>query len=368
MHCGVRVYKFHQFKILHMHFHYFKRIVHVIPNVQLKSILNKHSKPCMDDDFHNFFFSDGPNGGRRVISVAESFAIGGLASVISVSATAPLDRVRILLQCNHEINRSGRLLEPYRGVIDCTRRIFRTEGFLSFWRGNVIACVRYLPEQAIHFALKDAVAKVMNVSKNDSTAVRISKNLTAGALGGFSSQALLYSFDYCRTRLAADILHAGTDGKRQRQFKGIFEVYRKTLRSDGIVGLYRGFMVSCLGVVVYRGAYFGLYDTMRPVFLNYEGSTLILTGFLLGFVTTIVAGVISYPLDTIRRRMMMRSCEQVKYKGWIDCVRYVYRNEGLLSLYGGVSINIMKGFASLPILLFYDGFKTLFTRYRLEND
>lgn len=311
---------------------------------------------------------DGPNGGRRVISVAESFAIGGIASVISVSATAPLDRVRILLQCNHEINRSGRLLEPYRGVIDCTRRIFRTEGFLSFWRGNVIACVRYLPEQAIHFALKDAVAKVMDVSKNDSTAVRISKNLTAGALGGFSSHALLYSFDYCRTRLAADILHAGTDGKRQRQFRGIFEVYRKTLRSDGIVGLYRGFMVSCLGVVVYRGAYFGLYDTLRPMFLNYEGSTLILTGFLLGFVTTIVAGVISYPLDTIRRRMMMRSCEQVKYKGWIDCVRYVYRNEGLLSLYGGVSINIMKGFASLPILLFYDGFKTLFTRYRLEND
>uniref|UniRef100_A0A8W8P3Y6 ADP/ATP translocase n=1 Tax=Magallana gigas TaxID=29159 RepID=A0A8W8P3Y6_MAGGI len=216
-----------------------------------------------------------PHGGRIVISVAESFAIGGVASIISVSATAPLDRVRILLQCNHEIN---------------------------------------------------------------------------------------------RTRLAADILHAGTDGKRQRQFKGIFDVYRKTLRSDGIVGLHRGFMVSCMGVVVYRGAYFGLYDTLRPMFLNYEGSTLILTGFLLGYVTTIVAEIISYPLDTIRRRMMMRSCEEVKYKGWVECVRYAYRNEGLLSLYGGVSINIMKGFASLPILIFYEGFKTLFTRYRLEND
>lgn len=44
----------------YMHFHYFKRIVHVIPNVQLKSILNKHPKPCMDDDFHNFFFQVGP--------------------------------------------------------------------------------------------------------------------------------------------------------------------------------------------------------------------------------------------------------------------------------------------------------------------
>lgn len=311
---------------------------------------------------------DGSPQGRRVVSLAESFAIGGVASVIAVSATAPLDRVRILLQCNHEIVRSTRLLEPYRGVIDCTRRIYRTEGFRSFWRGNVIACVKYFPEQAIHFALKDVFAKILNVSRNDSPGVRLSKNLTAGALGGFSSIALLYSFDYCRNRLAADILHASTDGKGQRQFKGIIDVYRKTLRSDGIVGLYRGFVVSCMGVVVYRGAYFGLYDTMRPMFLNNEGINLLLSGFLLGYVTTVVAGVISYPLDTIRRRMMMRSCEEVKYKGWIDCVRYVYRNEGLLTLYGGLSINIVKGLASLPILLFYDGFKIMFTRYRLEND
>nr|XP_034311372.1 ADP,ATP carrier protein 3, mitochondrial-like [Crassostrea gigas] len=285
---------------------------------------------------------------ERIIFTAVRFAISGVASVLSVSATAPLDRVRILLQCNHEINRSGRLLEPYRGVIDCTRRINRTEGGLSFWRGNVIACVRYHPEQLIYLALKDVAAKVI-ISENDSPAVRVSKNLTAGALGGFFTHALLYSFDYCRTRLAADILHAGTDGMRQRQFKGIFDVYRKTLRSDGIVGLHRGFMVSCMGVGVYTGAYFGLYDSLTPMLLKEDS----ITRFLFGYVTTVVAGVISYPLDTIRRRMMMRSCEQVKYKGWVECARYAYRNEGLLSLYGGVSINIMKGFPGLLLLLFY---------------
>lgn len=104
------------------------------------------------------------------------------------------------------------------------------------------------------------------------------------------------------------------------------------------------------------------------MFLNYEGVILILIGFLLGYVMMIVVGIIFYLLDIICWWMMMRSCEEVKYKGWVDCVRYVYRNEGFLSLYGGVFINIMKSFVSLLILIFYDGFKIFFIRYCFEND
>lgn len=208
----------------------------------------------------------------------------------------------------------------------------------------------------------------MNVFKNDSFGEKLSKNLIVGVFGGFIFYVLLYFFDYCRNRLVVDILYVGIDGKRQWQFKGIFDVYRKILCFDGIVGLYCGFMVFCMGVVVYWGVYFGLYDILRLMFLNYEGVILILIGFLLGYVMMIVVGIIFYLLDIICWWMMMRSCEQVKYKGWVDCVRYVYRNEGFLSLYGGVFINIMKSFVSLLILIFYDGFKIFFIRYCFEND
>lgn len=70
----------------------------------------------------------------------------------------------------------------------------------------------------------------------------------------------VYSLDYARTRLANDAKSAKGGG--QRQFNGLVDVYKKTLASDGIAGLYRGFVPSVVGIVVYRGLYFGVYDSL----------------------------------------------------------------------------------------------------------
>lgn len=117
----------------------------------------------------------------------------------------------------------------------------------------------------------------------------------------------MYSLDYARTRLANDAKNAKTGG--DRQFNGLVDVYKKTLASDGILGLYRGFGPSVAGIVVYRGLYFGMYDSLKPVLLvgPLEGN--FLASFLLGWSVTTGAGICSYPLDTIRRRMMMTSGE-----------------------------------------------------------
>ncbi|CAM6096019.1 unnamed protein product [Calypogeia fissa] len=56
----------------------------------------------------------------------------------------------------------------------------------------------------------------------------------------------VYSLDYARTRLANDSKSAKKGGG-ERQFNGLIDVYRKTLASDGIAGLYRGFNISCVG-------------------------------------------------------------------------------------------------------------------------
>ena len=132
-------------------------------------------------------------------------------------------------------------------------------------------------------------------------------NLASGGMAGATSLLFVYSLDYARTRLANDAKSAGKGGTRQ--FNGLVDVYRKTLASDGIAGLYRGFGPSVLGIVVYRGLYFGMYDSIKPVLLvgPLEGN--FLASFLLGWAVTTGAGIASYPLDTIRRRMMMTSGE-----------------------------------------------------------
>lgn len=154
------------------------------------------------------------------------------------------------------------------------------------------------------------------------------------------------------TRLANDAKSAGKGG--ERQFNGLVDVYKKTLASDGIAGLYRGFGPSVLGIVVYRGLYFGMYDSIKPVLLvgPLEGS--FLASFLLGWGVTTGAGIASYPLDTIRRRMMMTSGEAVKYKSSFDAGRQIMAAEGIRSFFKGAGANILRGVAGAGVLSIYD--------------
>lgn len=92
-------------------------------------------------------------------------------------------------------------------------------------------------------------------------------NMASGGAAGATSLAFVYSLDYARTRLANDA-KSSKKGGGERQFNGLVDVYRKTLASDGVAGLYRGFTISCVGIIVYRGLYFGMYDSLKPVLLT----------------------------------------------------------------------------------------------------
>ena len=109
----------------------------------------------------------------------------------------------------------------------------------------------------------------------------------------------------------------------------MIDVDKKTIQSDGVLGLYRGFLPSVVGIIVYRGLYFGMYDSLKPLLLtgSLEGS--FLASFLLGWVVTTGASTASYPLNTVRRRMMMTSGQAVKYNGAFDCFKKIVANEGV---------------------------------------
>ena len=298
---------------------------------------------------------------NRNLSFAENFALSGAAAVISKTAAAPFERVKLLVQNQDEMLKSGRLTEPYKGVIDCTMRTFRTEGLLPFWRGNLANCIRYFPTQALNFAFKDKIKALFKMRKTDSYAVKFTKNIASGGAAGALSLCFVYSLDYARTRLANDAKSG--KGGAERQFNGLIDVYRKTLKSDGFVGLYRGFVISCIGIVVYRGCYFGFYDTLKPIILGDNAS--VFTSFILGYGVTVTSGLISYPIDTIRRRMMMTSGEAVKYRGSIDCAMQIMKKEGAMSFMKGAGANILRGVAGAGVLSGFDKFKEIYIRFRV---
>jgi len=299
-------------------------------------------------------------GDKKKLGFFENFMLSGVAAAVSKTAAAPIERVKLLVQNQNEMIKQGLLDKPYSGVVDCVGRTFKSEGVLPFWRGNLANVLRYFPTQALNFAFKDTIKSMFKTSKDAPQYVKFGTNILSGGFAGSLSLLFVYSLDYARTRLAND---AKVKGK-ERQFNGLIDVYRKTLKSDGIQGLYRGFTISCVGIFIYRGMYFGLYDSLKPILLGENAS--VVSSFLLGWAVTITAGLMSYPIDTIRRRMMMTSGAAVKYKNSLDCGVQIMKNEGMMSMMKGAGANILRGVAGAGVLAGFDKFKELYVQWRLS--
>jgi len=285
------------------------------------------------------------------------FLAGGVSAAVSKTAAAPIERVKLLVQNQDEMIKQGRLSHPYKGIGDCFSRTIKDEGAYSMWRGNLANVIRYFPTQALNFAFKDKFKRMFNKDKNrDGYWQWFAGNLASGGAAGASSLFFVYSLDYARTRLANDAKSAKKGG--ERQFNGLIDVYRKTLKTDGLAGLYRGFNISCVGIIVYRGLYFGMYDSLKPALpAQYKDNFLV--NFALGWAVTTGAGLASYPIDTVRRRMMMTSGAAVKYDSSLHCFREVVKNEGTKSLFKGAGANILRAIAGAGVLSGYDQLQIL---------
>jgi len=282
------------------------------------------------------------------------FLMGGVSAAVSKTAAAPIERVKLLIQNQDEMIKQGRLSQPYKGIGECFSRTIKDEGFSSLYRGNTANVIRYFPTQALNFAFKDYFKRTLGFNKErDGYWWWFAGNMASGGAAGATSLAFVYSLDYARTRLANDA-KSSKKGGGERQFNGLVDVYKKTIASDGIAGLYRGFTISCVGIIVYRGLYFGMYDSLKPVLLTGNLADNFLASFLLGWGITIGAGLASYPIDTVRRRMMMTSGQAVKYNSSIDCFQQVIKNEGMKSLFKGAGANILRAVAGAGVLSGYD--------------
>ncbi|GJJ72752.1 solute carrier family 25 (mitochondrial adenine nucleotide translocator), member 4/5/6/31 [Entomortierella parvispora] len=285
---------------------------------------------------------------------------GGLAIAVSKTAAAPIERVKLLLQNQGELLKAGRLSRPYNGITDCFRRVIAEEGVASLWRGNTVNVLRYFPTQGLNFLFRDYYKPMFSFKKGrDGYGKWLFGNLACGAAAGATALLFVYPLDYGRTRFSSDVKSSKTGGTRQ--FTGLMDVYKKTLASDGIAGLYRGYSLSVVGIIVYSGLYFGLYDSIKPMMPDsVRGSFLV--SFVLGWGVTNLAGFAAYPVDTVLRRKMMTSGEAVKYKSSLDAFQQIIRHEGYKSLFKGAGANVLRGVAGAGALSGYDQLQTLLFR------
>lgn len=276
-------------------------------------------------------------------SIIQDFLAGGIAGVISRTAVAPIERVKILLQVQ-VVSAQGAPLK-YTSVLGSLKRIIETEGPRGLMKGNAANCVRVFPNSAIQFASYGILKQELFGSRP----LNPVDLLIAGALAGAIAQTITYPLDLVRA-----ILTVNMTNQKKNILGTIFEVVRGP---SGFAGLYRGLTPSLAGIVPYIGIDFAVYGSLRPYLpkVSFESQEPTAVGkFCAGAFAGACGQTIAYPFDTIRRILQVQHIKakhvgDIKYKGMLDCLIGVSKRDGVRALYYGLLANYMKVIPSVGI-------------------
>jgi solute carrier family 25 (adenine nucleotide translocator) protein 4/5/6/31 len=290
------------------------------------------------------------------------FLAGGVSGAISKTVTAPIERVKLVIQTQdaNPLIKSGEV-PRYTGIGNCFSRILKEQGVAAFWRGNVVNIIRYFPTQAFNLAFKDTIKGFFPKYNNRTDFWKFfGVQLASGGLAGAGALTIVYPLDYARTRLASDV---GTT----RQFNGLGDCLKKTIANGGVLSLYNGFGPSVAGIIAYRGSQFGVNDTIKA-FNPYDKDVTVIgivSKFVAAQVSVTVSGLCAYPFDTIRRRLQMESEKPMAdrmYKGTLDCGAKIMKNEGMGGMFKGALANVFRGVGASLVLVLYGEIKNFMDR------
>lgn len=288
------------------------------------------------------------------VKFAKDFVAGATAAAIAKTVVAPIERVKLILQLQNA-QESIAVSKRYKGMIDCFLRVPKEQGFWSFWRGNMVNISRSCSQESLGFAFKDffKIWCLEGVNSIDNYWRFFAGNLAAGGASGIATYCFIYPLDFVRTRLAIDM------GKgASREFTGFFNCLYKIAKHDGIRGLYYGFVPSLQYIFLYRAAYYGLFDSTKVLVpRNEKNQITFVFAFVLGQIVTFTAALISYPHDTVRRRLMMQAGRSdVLYEGFIHCAKKIYFEEGFRGFFSGMMVNAVRGTGAALVLALYNEF------------
>lgn len=232
---------------------------------------------------------------------------GGLSAVVAKTTTAPLERIRILQQ-----TRTG------QSSMALVKSIYMADGITSFWRGNVPALLRIFPTYALRLTLFDKFKQ-----KQES----LYSSILSGCISAFVTLSFTYPLDVIRTQMAAS-------GKGSHH--GLIDTTRMLYQQKAF---YKGFAINMIETVPYVGISLGSYDALKRM---YPGTQ----KFALAVSTGIAATTVCYPLDTLRRYIVVHPGVDAS-----AAFNSLLANGGWRRFYRGLPIALIKSGPTVGIIL-----------------
>ncbi|XP_058632174.1 calcium-binding mitochondrial carrier protein SCaMC-2-B isoform X4 [Onychostoma macrolepis] len=260
---------------------------------------------------------------------------GGGAGAVSRTCTAPLDRLKVLMQVHS--SRSNTM-----GFAGGFAKMIREGGFRSLWRGNGINVLKIAPETAIKFMAYEQIKRL--IGSNQET-LGILERLVAGSLAGAIAQSSIYPMEVLKTRLALG---------RTDQYSGIVDCAKHIFKKERLTAFYKGYFPNMLGIIPYAGIDLAVYETLKNSWLQRFATDSADPGvFVLlacGTMSSTCGQLASYPLALVRTRMQAQATQEGSPQMTMTGLfRHIVRTEGAIGLYRGLAPNFMKVIPAVSI-------------------
>lgn len=325
---------------------------------------------------------------NMLIRLKKLFRAGGMTSA---ALTSPLDVLKTRLQSDfyqtqlHSLRAAHPLPQTSSSVLSISRsamihlnetvQILRSihvhEGWRALFKGLGPNLTGVVPARAINFYAYGNGKRILNdYFGYDPTESPMSVHLGAAAAAGIVTGTATNPIWLVKTRLQLDKNAAHLPG-RGRQYKNSWDCIKQTVRHEGIRGLYRGLSASYLGVTE-SSLQWVMYEEMKRVMARWEverntdpahiaswvDDVKVWGGKLLaaGSAKLIAAGV-TYPHEVVRTRLRQAPTVpasggkvEMKYTGLAQCFRTIFKEEGMIGLYGGLTPHLLRVVPSAAIM------------------
>ncbi|WBW74011.1 mitochondrial carrier, coenzyme A [Schizosaccharomyces osmophilus] len=286
----------------------------------------------------------------------KSGVAGGFAGCIAKTVIAPLDRVKILYQTNHEAYRDYAFSR--HGLTNSIKRIYRISGVRGLFQGHTATLYRVFPYAGIKFVAYEQVRRMLIRSEEFETS---SRRFLSGSLAGICSVFFTYPLELIRVRLAyitgsnnkprlwnvtSQVLHERDFGNSKES--PFFTSIRR------LSNFYRGFSVTLMGIFPYAGMSFLAHDLATDFFHNPivkralhsekdERHLNTWSQLTAGALAGVCGQTISYPFEVCRRKMQVGGVKsRSRFLKFQNVVKSTYRDAGLRGFYVGLTIGYLK--------------------------
>lgn len=291
--------------------------------------------------------------GSTLISVEYIQRLWLLRSV-SRTLLAPIERVKYVMQCQKELQRTGTLKCEFKTVWSCVRYLKQIEGTRSFWRGNLIQVVSLLPILLAQiFIAYPTQSFIFNACPVHSAAGYTIASYAALLGGAIAATTVSYPLEYARFRLAVDV--KSQKGAAYR-FRNSFAFFSHPVLSECPHYFYRGLTLYIFGSVVYQSVHNALLSLVAPfVPPEEEGSSSWAPAIIQTIAGLTVSGTTTlclHPVDLVRHRMMIAVMEdRLRYSSMMECASHIAQQEGIRGFFRGGTVTLTKMIAATGLVL-----------------